>query len=88
MDLHGRPYPATAGPGGAFHGLVVTREYVAYDLHPEGDRLVAAQTVTTATVSEGGATEPQRDLSSSRTSSRSFASGWAINMKVLVSRNC
>ena len=37
-----------------------TRDYVAYDLHPEGDRLVAAQTVTTATVSEGGATEPQR----------------------------
>ena len=37
-----------------------TREYVAYDLHPEGDRLVAAQTVTTATVSEGGAAEPPR----------------------------
>ena len=37
-----------------------TREYVAYDLHPEGDRLVVAQTVTTATVSEGGAAEPQR----------------------------
>ena len=37
-----------------------TREYVAYDLHPEGDRLVAAQTVTAATVSEGGTTEPQR----------------------------
>ena len=37
-----------------------TREFVAYDLHPEGDRLVVAQNVTTATVSEGGAAEPQR----------------------------
>ena len=33
---------------------------VAYDLHPDGDRLIVARTVTSATASEDDDVQPER----------------------------
>ena len=51
------PTPVVLSRDSLFAGGYVDE---ASDLHPDGDRLVVPQRVTTATVSAGGAIEPQR----------------------------
>ena len=51
------PTPVVLSRDSLFTGAYVEE---ASDLHPDGDRLVVTQRVTTATVAEGSATEPPR----------------------------